>query len=113
MGHDLGQALVLAEIREPGAHEATLEGHRQVVAAGFDDLPQAVQVVAADVLLDEHLDGPVHQARAEVARMQVHSGVAFGPRRVILHLGSYELRSRARTVRAQEPFEQEPRLGLR
>ena len=71
---------------------------------GWRELPHAVQIVAADVLVDEHLAGPVHQAQVQVARMQVHSGVVFGLRRVILHLGSYGLRSRARTVRAQEPF---------
>ncbi len=64
----------------------------------------APQIVVVDVLMKKHLPRPVHEAQVQVSRMQVHSGIEFRPRRVILHIGSYGLMSRARTILAQEPL---------
>ena len=69
VGHDVGEVLVLAEIGEPGAHEAAFEGEGQVVAVGFDQLTHPVQVVVPDVLVDQDRARAVHDAQVEVAGM--------------------------------------------
>ena len=85
VGQDEVEARSLAGIGEPIPAEHAFGADGQVVLIRGDELEEVVEIVVADVGVDELFAVAVHDADVHLAGMEVNSAVELGGGRVILH----------------------------
>src|SRR5215510_2295783 len=85
VSQDKRQALLLASVGQPVPAEHAFGADGDVVAVGFDELEEVLEVVVLDVAMDQLLALTVHDADVHLARVQVDSAVVFRGGGVILH----------------------------
>ena len=85
VSEDEVDAGVGAGIGEPIPAEHALGDDGEVVAARGDELEEEVEVVVADVGVDEFFSGAVHDADIHLAGMEIDSAVEFSGRSVVFH----------------------------
>ena len=74
-----------AGIGEPIPAEHAFGDDGEVVAVRGDELEEELEVVVADVGVDEDFAGAVHDADIHLARMEIDSAVEFGGRSIVFH----------------------------
>ena len=75
MGQDEVQAGLLAGIGQPIPAEHAFGADGQVVAIRRDELEEEVEVIVADVGVDELLAVPIHEADVHLAGVEINSAV--------------------------------------
>lgn len=82
---DEGDAGSLARVGQPIPAEHAFGTDGQVVAVGGEEFEEEVEVVIANVGVDEDFAGPVHEADVHLAGMEINSAVEFGGGSIIFH----------------------------
>lgn len=85
MSQDESQALFLAGVGQPVPAEHAFGADGDVVAVGFDELEELLEVIVLDIAMDQFLALAVHDADVHLARVQVDSAVVFSGGGVIFH----------------------------
>ena len=80
------QAGPLAGIGQPVPAEQAFGADGQVVTVRGDELEEELEVIVADVGVDELLTVPIHEADVHLAGMEVDSAVELGGRGVVFHI---------------------------
>ena len=85
MGEHEVDAGGLTGIRQPIPAEHAFTADGQVVTIGSDEFEEELEVVVADVGVNQLFAVPVHEADIHLAGMEINSAVELGGRGVILH----------------------------
>ena len=85
MGQDEVNAGLIAGIGEPVSAEHTFANDGEVVAVRSDEFEEEVEIVVADVGVDEFFAGTIHEADVHLAGMEIDSAVEFSGGVVVFH----------------------------
>ena len=85
VGQDEGEAGVLAGIGQPIPAEHAFAADGQIVLVGLDELEEELEVIVANVGVDEFLALPVHEADVHLVGVEVDSAVELCGGGIILH----------------------------
>ena len=85
VGEHEGEAGGLTGIGQPIPAEHAFTADGQVVPIGGDELEEELEVVVADVGVDQFLAVPIHNADIHLAGVEIDSAVELGGRGVVFH----------------------------
>ena len=85
MGQDEVNAGLIAGIGEPVSAEHAFANDGEVVAVRSDEFEEEVEIVVADVGVDEFFAGTIHEADVHLAGMEIDSAVEFSGGVVVFH----------------------------
>jgi len=75
----------MAGIGEPEPAEHAFAADGQIMLVGSNELEEEVEVIVADVGMDEDFAGAIHEADVHLTGMEIDSAVEFRGGGIILH----------------------------